>query len=121
MPSFIQIFFALQALLHHPVLDDGIDPVMQPVIAADSKLEIGPITPQDIEQIYFHWGVKNEQLLWHTSYRLGFSQTPARFMSFLGNVESAISDDLLILIKSNDGSFGMRVSRVQKIRYKMVQ
>ena len=121
MPSLFQILFAMQVLLHHPVLDDGIEPVMQPVLAASSELEIGPITPQDIELIYFRWGVKNERLIWHTSVRLGVIQTPSRFMNVLGNVESAIADDLLVLIKSSEGSFGMRVSRVQKIRYKMAQ
>jgi hypothetical protein len=121
MSHFVTIVFALRALLNAPALDDGIDPIMQPVIAHDSALQIDPITLQDIEQVYFRWGIKNEKVLGHTSVRLGLSKTPARFMNILGNVESGISDDLLVLVKSTDGFIGLRVSRVQKIRYKMVQ
>ena len=121
MSSFVTIVFAIRALLHCPALDDGIDPIMQPVIADGSKLQIEPITLQDIDQIYFRWGIKTEKLLGHASIRFGFSKTAARFMNILGNVESGISDDLLIVIKSTDRSVCLRVARVQKIRYKMVQ
>lgn len=121
MSNFLTIVFVLFALPNAPALDDGIDPIMQPVIAHDTELQIGPITRQDIEQVYFRWGIKNEQVLGHTSVRLGLSRTPARFMNILGNVESGISDDLLVLVKSTDGAIGLRVAKVQKIRYKMVQ
>jgi hypothetical protein len=121
MPSFFTIAFAIRALIYSPALDAGIDPIMQPILADGSKLQIEPITRQDIEQINFHWGVRNETVIGHASIRLGVTKTAARFLNILGNVESGISDDLLILLKSTDRSIGLRVARVQKIRYKMVQ
>ena len=120
MSNLVTLVFAVQALLHCPALDDGIAPIMQPIIADGSDLEIAPISLQDIEQIYCRWRFKNDKLLGYTSVRLGYSKTAARFMNILGNVESGISDDLLILVKSTEGSVGLRIARVQKIRYKMI-
>ena len=121
MPGMLTFVFAIGSLLHCPALDDGIEPIMQPVIADGSKLQIEPIKREDIEQIYFRWGVRNEKLLGHASIRLGFTLTAARFMNLLGNVESGLSDDLLILMIQSNQSVGLRVARVQKIRYKMLQ